>query len=557
MPFINTLEGNPDGGWNNFFSSNVFIGFYFVFIGVAFISIVVWVFNWICWYHQCCCFDFLHNPTNKRFAWWLCVVFFLGVLACCISAFVTVNRFGFALQGTWCGISRMYYDSKFGQLKLNTPRWEGFTNITNILDQLNKFSESIYNKDKEGSLNTDLNKFEVVLDKNKATLFNNVVYLTNNIQAKLTDKDEALIKYIPQLLPFLKSSTRIIDDIKQIKNLYDESKEMKIPSDIYTEKNFTKIETEFLDEFEYYAKILNAFFKILAMIYYCLLSIAVACALVSLIFFTCLRRQGYLKIFMIVLWNFIRFFIVSFFCYGTAYGIAHIGFKNAIGYVMYIFDINLNKQTKLINGGKNFYKFCLLGNDHNIKNKFDDYFKQLATPLNDFFSSYVELKNLKEVNSYSREILTNINNIYTNIICTGDLKEDCDSLYERATKKGGLFASFDCGFLKSNLQQIYRAIYDAAVESNILSALSLCTAFFGAIGVYFFLLVLHHYNNELFYNSGDRIFTGMGGPKGVDEKNKKKMEDPAYKKRKLKAEIESSSSMEVGNGIKEQNKQSG
>ena len=76
MPFINTLEGNPDGGWNNFFSSNVFIGFYFVFIGVAFISIVVWVFNWICWYHQCCCFDFLHNPTNKRFAWWLCVVFF-------------------------------------------------------------------------------------------------------------------------------------------------------------------------------------------------------------------------------------------------------------------------------------------------------------------------------------------------------------------------------------------------------------------------------------------------------------------------------------------------
>ena len=37
----------------------------------------------------------------------------------------------------------------------------------------------------------------------------------------------------------------------------------------------------------------------------------------------------------------------------------------------------------------------------------------------------------------------------------------------------------------------------------------------------------------------------------------KKIEDPAYKKRKLKAEIESSSSMEVGNGIKEENKQSG
>ena len=152
--------------------------------------------------------------------------------------------------------------------------------------------------------------------------------------------------------------------------------------------------------------------------------------------------------------------------------------------------------------------------------------------------------------------MNNINNIYTNIICNDALKEDCNSLYERATKNGGIFASFDCGFLKSNLQQTYRAIYDASVESRILSALSLCTSFFGAIGSYFFLLILHHYNNELFYNSGDRIFRGLGGPKGVEEKNKRKMEDPAYKKRKLKAEIESSSTMEVGNGNKDENKQS-
>ena len=219
-----------------------------------------------------------------------------------------------------------------------------------------------------------------------------------------------------------KKYLNLLFDNYQFKNLYDETKEVKIPSDIYNENNFTKIETEFLDEFEYYAKTLNAFFKVLAMVYYCLLLIAVTCSLISIVFYTCLRRQGYLKIFMVVLWNVIRFFIVSFFCYGTAYGIAYIGLQDAIGYVMYIFDINLNKQTKLISGGKNFYKFCLLGNDHNIKNKFDDYFKQLATPLNDFFSSYVELKNLKEVNAYSNEIVNNINNIYTNIICNDALK---------------------------------------------------------------------------------------------------------------------------------------
>lgn len=556
MSLINKLKGEEEG-WGEFLTSNVFIGFYFVFLGAAFISIIVWVFNWICWCNQCCCCDFLHNPINKRIAWWSCVVFFLGVLACCISAIYTVNRFGFALQGTWCGISRMYYDSLYGQLKLSTPRWEGFNNLTNILNQLNKFCESIYSLDKKENLNNGLNEFIMVSNDNKEKLFNNIVYITNNIQDQLTNNEDGLIKSIPQLLPFLKSSTRIIDDIRQIKNLYNESKEMKIPSDIYYEKNFTKIETEFLDEFEYYAKTINAFFKILAMVYYCLLLTSVTFALVSLVFYTCLRRQGYLKIFMIVLWNIIRFFIFSFFCYGTAYGILYIGLQEVIGYVIYIFGINLNEKKRLINGGLNFYKFCLLRNDNNIKNQFDDYSKQLATPLNDFFSSYIELKSLKEVKDYSNEILNKINNIYNNIICSGDLKEDCKSLYERASQKGGLFTSFDCGFLKSNLQLIYRAIYDASVESRILSALCLCTSFFGAIGVYFFLLVLHHYNNELFYNSGNRIFTGFGGFRGREDKNKNKTEDPAYKKRKLKAEIESSFKMEVNSGNKDKDNISG
>ena len=115
--------------------------------------------------------------------------------------------------------------------------------------------------------------------------------------------------------------------------------------------------------------------------------------------------------------------------------------------------------------------------------------------------------------------------------------EEFYNLVERAGREGGLFGSFDCGFLKSNLNLLYTALYDASVESRILSACSLSASFFGAVAIYFFLLVMHHYNNELFFDTGKSIFTGFDGF-GGGYKKKSHNQDPAYKKRKLRAEIE-------------------
>ena len=114
------------------------IGIYFFFVACAGVSIVVWVFNWICWYNQCCCCDFLHNPVNKRLVWWTSFIFLLGILACCISRFVTTNRFGFALEGAWCAFDRFYYDSLNGQLKNTDPKWVGLENIKKNLTELNE-----------------------------------------------------------------------------------------------------------------------------------------------------------------------------------------------------------------------------------------------------------------------------------------------------------------------------------------------------------------------------------------------------------------------------------
>ena len=103
-------------------------------------------------------------------------------------------------------------------------------------------------------------------------------------------------------------------------------------------------------------------------------------------------------------------------------------------------------------------------------------------------------------------------------------------------QKGTEKENFDCTFVRTNLHLAYRALNDASIESRKLCAVSLSSAFFGAVAVYFFLLVLHHYNNDLFFDSGKSIFKGFTGAGGYSKKNREK--DPAYKKRKLRAEIE-------------------
>ena len=129
---------------------------------------------------------------------------------------------------------------------------------------------------------------------------------------------------------------------------------------------------------------------------------------------------------------------------------------------------------------------------------------------------------------------------------------DWEDLATIASNKGNFFDSFNCGFLKSDFNILYQALYDAATESEYLAAISLCASFFGAVAVYFYLLVLHHYNNEMFYDSGKSIFKGFDGF-GGGFKKKNIQQDPAYKKRKLRAEIELTSKNEEDFHSKENN----
>ena len=492
---------NESGNMGNYLDR---IGLWFIFTACAGISLIVWAFNWVCWLNQCCCCDFLHNPINKRIAWWMSFSFLLGILACCISAFVSVNRFGFALEGAWCAAYRVYYDSLNGVLKTSDPKWEGFSHLKDISYDLNNFYDEVKSK-----VNDNNNYYESIIN-----------YDLLSQRTELNEYNLDKIKYsLHQLGKTDKPENALLDE--------------------YNKEDFKKIETEFLDNFDYYAKILRACMKVLAMIYYCLLLIVITAAGVSMMFYACLKRQGYLLTFMKVLWNIIRFFMFSFFLYGTAYGIGFLALRDAVACVMYIFNENLyqndESKVKYIGGGTKFFKFCL---DNTKSNNLKTEFKEIYwTSLNDFFTNYRELKESNSFepfndNTKSDEFYVRITNTKSKIT-----KEEFEDLYKEAGREGGIFGSFDCSFVKSDLNVLYTALYDASVESRNLAALSLSASFFGAVAVYFYLLVMHHYNNDLFFDSGKSIFKGFDGFGGGYHK-KNKNQDPAYKKRKLRAELE-------------------
>jgi hypothetical protein len=516
------LKGDTDkGSWENYLDH---IGLFFIFTACAGISIIVWIFNWICWINNCCCCDFLHNPVNKRIAWWMSFSFLLGILACCVSAFVSANRFGFALEGAWCAVDRIYYDSLYGQLKTSEPKWEGMENVTTISNNLAEFYGFITGN--SFKWNDFIGTWEFDDSAN------------NNYWKPKESTDEDEEKYQLQTTRF----NIIINSLARLIKFKPSPTEGKTKLNELLSNDFTKIKSTFLDDhFYYYTKTLKACLKILAMIYYSFLLTAITAAGVSMMFYACLKRQGYLLTFMHVLWNVIRFFMFSFFLYGTAYGIGFLAIRDSIAYLMYVFgeeNLAQDAETKLIDGGKNFFSKCLIENDSNLKNVFDQIY---TTSLSDFFYNYYEIINNNTKYGNIQTHLKNISDTYA----SGNATKNSIffSLVNRAGKEGGLFGSFDCGFLKSNLNLLYTALYDASVESRILCAVSLCSSFFGAVAVYFFLLVMHHYNNELFFDTGKSIFTGFDGF-GGGYKKKNNNQDPAFKKRKLRAEIELTSKNE-------------
>ena len=438
------------------------------------------------------------------------------------------------------------------------------------LNNLYNFIDAIYSIEDLIIGNVNLMKFNDFYDG---------YYTENyvNLARKLSSDSNArnlLTKVHQRNLPIASKYGKIVDSVYKFNQLKTDFKDNLTALNSYfnsLSNKFKDLKTKFLEEFYYFAKIAKGCGKILTMIYFCLLLIVTTFACISMMFYACLRRQGYLSTFMHVLWNIIRFFIFSFFFYGAAYGMCYLALRDAVAYVMFVFGEDnldkLNGNSKLIplEEGKDYLNYCLINSNSDYKKKLDI---TLTSSLEDFFKSYSELVNLfeeqktaedlsqyensndalKKLVEAQKDMYNFIKEKITNIVC----KNNCAKFPELAIREGGLFGSFNCTFLKSDLNMMYRTLFDLSVEARILCALSCCIGFFGAIAIYFFLLVLHHYNTEIFFDAGKSIFTGFD--RIGNNKKKYTSKDPAYKKRKIRSEIELSSRNEEYSGYQPANK---
>ena len=172
--------------------------------------------------------------------------------------------------------------------------------------------------------------------------------------------------------------------IWKFKDYFDENKDYR--------KNFEKFKDDdnFPEECHDYGDILFGWMKDLSMIYFCLLLITITLAGVAMMFYACLKRQGYLITIMHVLWNIIRFFMFSFFIFGAAYGIFDLVLKDSILVIKHLFNNDGNSEIiKDLIPPNEFLENCFQKEEsdpqreHNFAKEIID--KQLISELQNFY----------------------------------------------------------------------------------------------------------------------------------------------------------------------------
>ena len=230
------------------------------------------------------------------------------------------------MEGSYCSFERFYYDSIFGQLKETYPKWEGFNTLSEFLKELNDFLVAIANSE---DLDTSYTRYELDSHTYDLIPYENIeeYHLFTKITCQNDDNEGKKLSIINELFPKVLNYGKIISSFSNLKANYKSFKDdlSNLSSKLGSIKtDFEILKTKFIDEFYYFARIAKGWGRILTTIYFSILLSVTTFACVSMMFYACLRRHGYLSTFMHVLWNIIRFFIFSFFFYGGAYGMCYL-----------------------------------------------------------------------------------------------------------------------------------------------------------------------------------------------------------------------------------------
>ena len=347
----------------------------------------MWGFIWICWANQCCFCDFLHAKQYRLLSFWVAIIFYFGMIACCISGYVYVYRFKIDLAGATCAFEKIYWDMKEGQLREEYPKWDGLNSIGNKLEILHKFIKELNVSNENGNIlypigddwrdentlklsgNEDyINAIKELIkyvSDNEIITFNNtgnntegkITFLsdyikTNNIADPNTLFGQILLEIREKINPYitkLKSAQDKINDLIINSDSYRESL-TTVSSDLKSiNSDWEKFRPYILDEWDYYRKLTKAFYYIILLIYFILVLILAIAGITFLTGYVCSKEQKFIKSILVIIWNAVRFFSFSFFMYGGTFGMLSYAFKDGIGFMNYAFGPeNLNSPNPMI-----------------------------------------------------------------------------------------------------------------------------------------------------------------------------------------------------------------
>ena len=481
------------------------LGPYFTFVGVGGATFISWIFLSICWCKPKCCYKADEGgPALKVIMFIIAIVFLFGIIACCISGYVYAERFKKNLYGSTCAIERLYYNIYDGQI-LNTtnPIWIGFSKIIQQIYQLN-YLRDIFIVD--GNYNLNRTEMDQSIEKIKSKIdTEKIKTIKEEIKENVNQNEQFYNNSLSIIYQILNPES---DSESKIENIISRLQKLK--------ESFENFGDKIVEKYNDYRIFMKKF------IYICfqtLYSFMLTFAVLEIIFLFGLvfDKDDLFYFLTFIFWYLIMLLSVTSFFIGACYGMINFGIKDGIGYLMYVFGKeNMELETPIIiSQYKDFINICLI--EKNDRGNLSLYYKLESTDTFSFRGIYKEINSLyekitfnssqTELNSVntlleeeeekddeeSIELLTKIQEEYS--IYIQNITNMTEKLHKKINKffktfLGGSkatsvtdnpFSFMNCNFIENDLKVTYKALFDLSEKVKVLTALTLCIAFFTLI----------------------------------------------------------------------------
>ena len=370
----------------------------------------------------------------------------------------------------------------------------------------------------------------------------------------MENKNNYLIKYINNISEISRFFSKKVLDVG---NFINNKKKVIFKEAFYNEENKTieefgqisedlnNYQKDFLDKVYHYIDITKNWGYLLITIFYSVLFVISLISCFLLWAYAYFKQQTIIYIIMHIFWNILQFFSFSFLIFGTVFGALYKCSKDLIGYNMFLFsneNLSENVTTYLLPNkkSKEFLRYCLNDEENNYIKKLNFPITNIIVDLNKNLKVMNGTKDaLKDFSEFKHTFSYNVipNYIFRNLQEDNDEPKDSGERYEEMNfnSTGTAFqeminlmyekfytrqsqirlleennivtdiemlendiSMFDCGYLKSEINILYDSLYEMSIESRILCAINCSIGFIGEIAVIFYLLVMYHYNNNIF-----------------------------------------------------------